>query len=51
MLGPTIQGKDTFLSIFCSPPLCLEKPLSFPEPSFSVCKERLLCLCLKQLWG
>lgn len=51
MLGPTIQGKDTFLSILCSPPLCLEKALSFPEPSFPICKERLLYLCLKRLWG
>lgn len=43
------SGKDTFLSILCSPPLCLEKALSFPEPSFPICK-RGCYICLKRLW-
>lgn len=48
MLGPTIQGKDTFSPILCSPPLCLEKALSFLS-LVSQSAKRGCYICLKRL--
>lgn len=44
VLGPTIKGRDRFISTLCSPHCVLESPFLSLSLSFPVCKARLLVI-------
>lgn len=47
VLGPTIKGRDRFISTPCSPHCVPESPFLSLTLSFPVCKARLLSLHVK----